>query len=165
MGEVERNIRSMSDTDLIEMVRVDFKEYTDGALFFARDELSKRGILEEDSILYTNEESPESSNPEDHGSVESVEAFLAGELKYPESYDAILDFVTSMNIRSGEYEGAGTVIKKMDRENFILYSEVVKESGRDIQGCTAVSKGRLVEGIEKIGLANGFVEEEEEAEV
>jgi hypothetical protein len=162
MDEVERNIRSLPDEDLIEIVRVEFEEYTDAALAIARDEMSKRGIPEEEEPA--EDEDAEAAR-EEPNRAESLESILRNELQYEECCDAIMDFVTSMNIRCGEYEGVHTVIKKMDRENFLLFSEeVTQKFGRVILGCVAARKGELVEWIERIAGENGFGEEEEKQE-
>lgn len=157
MEEVERHIRSLPDEELVQMVRVEFEEYTDEALAIGQDEMRKRGMPDEGECI--GDEAPCSVSA-DAG---NLEIMLRSELQYQECYGSILDFVMSMSIRSGEYEGTSTVIRKMDRENFILYSETVnREAGRVILGCVAVRKAELVGWIDKIGGENGFEVEDDD---
>ncbi len=51
MDEVERHIRSLQDEELVQMVCVEFEEYTDEALAIGQDEMRKRGIADEGKAI------------------------------------------------------------------------------------------------------------------
>jgi hypothetical protein len=183
MDTIEQNIRNLSDDELIRLVRIEFEQYTDEALFIARNEMTARNIpeqepdtaLEDDSAAQGFSKRYDSNSPDrirklmDIGLLSRdrakwLEIFLADELQYLESCNAILDFVTSMNIRNGEYEGNFTVFKKMDTDNFILYTECAAENGLlSIPGCLAIGKDELVDKINEIMKLNRLELEEEEA--
>lgn len=183
MDEIERTIRRMPDEELIQMVKTDFEQYTDEALFIARDELSTRRVSLEESNADADShagkenaaERPEPKRPAG-GSSDIARILKAGEadretllgamlreeLQYIECYDAISDFVASMNIRCGEYQGNAVVFRKMDRENFILYAEEEGEGGVDrIVGCVAIGKSELTDRMDEIARGKGFIEEGE----
>jgi hypothetical protein len=166
MDQIERNIRNLPDEELIKMVRIDFNEYTDVALFIARDEMSKRNIPEDAPLTEFEEDDDAEQSGDEHSSNShalKLNAILQEELQFAESYNAILDFVTAMNIRNGEYEGTNTIFKKMDRENFILYSEQMnRDYSRTIKGSIAIGRKELASRIEEFGKTNGFTEEEAE---
>lgn len=168
MDEIDRYIRSLSNEDLIKMVRVEFDQYTGDALQIARDELWRRGVppdgeepaSEEQQAGCAGQGQPAKAFGSGDGSM--LNAFIGSELQYQENYDAILDFVVSMSIRCGEYEGCKFVVKKMDRDNFILFTEQVLEGNRVIKGCVAVGKEELIRRIEEAGREKEFTSEEEE---
>lgn len=176
MDNIERTIRRMSDDELVQMTGPDREDYTDDALYIARDELRVRNIpysgqepvadarAAAAAPVAAASEPPERARKRkeidglslNRGKL--IEALLTDELQYLESGNAILDFVTSMNIRNGEYEGTVTVIKKMDFDNFILFAEGTNaEGGRSIAGCVAVGKEELEEKIKEIGKRNGWI--------
>ncbi len=172
MGEVEMNIRSMLTGELLRMVREDADDYTQEALQIALDELKQRNVSPQAAVptrersldevgqeLPEDEETPSVAGPEDQ-----FYTLLAEELQYEESYLALADFVESMNIRNGEYEAARFVVKKMDRENFILYTEAPESAERLISACIAVSATKLTGWMAQIAEDNGLQLEELEEE-
>lgn len=179
MNNIEQTIRRMSDEELVQIVNKDFEEYTDEALFYARSELRARNVSESQDEPDPAAASDGFAEPKAGESLEHarkmkeimgllnnreklIEAFLADELQYLESCNAILDFVKSMNIRNGEYEGSSTVIKKMDLDNFILYAEGTNDvGGKLIPACVAVGKEELEEKIREIAKRNNIMLEEE----
>lgn len=71
--------------------------------------------------------------------------FLNTELSSKEVYEAIILFVTCVNIRNGEYEGNEYVILKVDQQNYIIYYESVDRSdGRSIHRCTSIVEKDLL---------------------
>lgn len=52
-----------------------------------------------------------------------IEDFLRSEINTQELYNDIIYFITSFHIRNGEFEGNEYIIKKMDKINFIIFSE------------------------------------------
>jgi len=55
---------------------------------------------------------------------EAIQDFLTTELIKEETYQQIFNFITDFHIRTGEYEGCGYIIKKYNRDNFIIFEEV-----------------------------------------
>jgi hypothetical protein len=167
MDIIEQNIRNLSDEELIRVVRIDFEQYTQEALFFARDEMNARNIQEaapdedeiaEDTGCNSSEHMRKLKQVEllSQGKETMLNVFLTNELQYLESCNAILDFVMSMSIRNGEYEGNVAIIKKMDFNNFILYAESIGENKfKSISGCVAIGRDELVEKIHEIARQNG----------
>ena len=166
MGEMELNIRSMSTSKLLRIVREDADEYTQEALVIAMDELRQRNVsptaaapdMPEDGSGELPADGPAAS-PGDH-----FYALLTEELQYEESYLALADFAQSMSIRCGEYEGARLVVKKMDRDNFILFTEAPESPIRAITACIAVSQTELAGWMTQIAQDNGLQLEELEEE-
>lgn len=89
--------------------------------------------------------------------LEKMESFLANEITDQEYYDGIIDFVTSCNIRSGEYECNEYVIKKMDAFNFIIFPEYIIDGKREIHSSVSISKEKLVKLITSYARKQGFV--------
>ncbi len=76
------------------------------------------------------------------------ENFLKYEITDKTVYEKIIEFIKSYNIRNGEYEGNEYIIKKMDRENFIIYVEHSdKNFNRDIHSARSIYKNELLERI------------------
>lgn len=156
MDEIEQNIRNLSNDELLQMIKTDYDQYTDEALKIASDELTKRRFSEREMETLHDDFSDDEDSSEQPENA-STDEFLVGELEYQESFSAILDFVMSVSIRNGEYEGNRTIFKKMDRENFILYTENMrKDNSRSIRGCIAITKDNLIDKINEIARANGF---------
>lgn len=151
MNELELNIRSMLTGELLRMVREEADEYTQEALVIALDELKQRNVspdapaAKEETAEDFGRQLPQGGSPE-----QQFHALLCEELQYEESYWSLLEFVDSMSIRNGEYEGARLVVKKMDRDNFILYTEL---QGM-ITACLAMDKDRMVGLMGEIAQAN-----------
>ncbi|WP_430510850.1 hypothetical protein [Gottfriedia solisilvae] len=86
-----------------------------------------------------------------------IEAFLEDEISHQEYYDGILDFITSLNIRCGEYECNTYIVKKMDNLNFILFEEYVLQDGhRTIHNSTSIFKDNLISTINEFAKKQGF---------
>lgn len=56
-------------------------------------------------------------------SMDILSEFLEVEINSKEISEKILKFITSYEIRQGEYKGKKYIIYKVDREHFILYPE------------------------------------------
>ncbi len=62
----------------------------------------------------------------------------------------IINFIESFDIRNGEYEGNEYIVKKMDRQNFIIYVEYDNiENQRDIHSATAIYRNELINYIKE----------------
>ncbi|PEK98902.1 hypothetical protein [Bacillus sp. AFS017336] len=86
-----------------------------------------------------------------------IESFLVDEISQQEFYDGIIDFITSYNIRCGEYECNTFVIKKMDHLNFIIYQEFVLQDGhRTIHNSITIFKDNLISKINEFASKKGF---------
>ena len=71
-------------------------------------------------------------------------------------YVDILRFITSVNIRTGEYEGNRYVVKKMDLKNFIIYAEdLYHDNHREIAHCTSIYRDNLIEVIQEYAKTKG----------
>lgn len=76
--------------------------------------------------------------------------FLQAEINSKEYYEGILHFITSYEIRKGEFEGNEYVILKMDRDNFILFPEYDDgEEEKQIPFSLAIYKDNLVKVIKQ----------------
>ncbi len=74
-----------------------------------------------------------------------IEEFSYHELSDHDACKAIYEFVTSYDIRCGEYEGNSYVIKKIDRENFIIFLENQYPDGHiEIPWAIAIYKNQLL---------------------
>lgn len=177
MDPIEQNIRNQLTDELVKMVRDDYAEYTDDALRVAKDELRRRGYSEEKQ-KQAAESSQRNSSAEQTAGDSSytiqqlrtdtlgrnalLDLLLRNELEYVETYEAISDFVGSMNIRCGEYQGGVAVIKKMDLDNFILFVEDTDDSNaRRLIGCVAVGKSELTDRMDEIAREKGYAEVEQ----
>ena len=165
MGEVEMNIRGMLTGELLRMVREDADDYTQEALQIALDELQQRNVSPDEPSDEVGLGVPDGAKGQPaSGPEEQFFALLCEELQYEESYLALADFVESMSIRNGEYEAARFVVKKMDRENFILYTEAPESPDRLITACFALSVDELTGWMAQIAQDNNLQLEELEEE-
>lgn len=74
-----------------------------------------------------------------------IEDFLRSEINTQELYNDIIYFITSFHIRNGEFEGNEYIIKKMDKINFIIFSEYEdKNREREIHLAEAIYKEHLL---------------------
>lgn len=94
-----------------------------------------------------------------------IEKFLLVELDYKEMYDEIINFITSFHIRNGEFEGNEYIIKKMDRDNFIIYLEYdysnnpyYRYNGREINNAIAIDRKSLIKVINEYAIKNTIEE-------
>ncbi|MBC1793623.1 hypothetical protein HCA55_05455 [Listeria booriae] len=83
--------------------------------------------------------------------------FLQTELQNQVAYTEMLQFVASLYIRSGEYEGEEYVIRKLDHLNFIIAREYVGLDGeREISRPVVIDRQALVAKINKHVRARGI---------
>jgi len=86
-----------------------------------------------------------------------IERFLDDEISSQELFESIYDFVSSFHIRSGEFEGNYYIIKKMDRDNFIIFPEnVFPDNHREIPNCFSIYKDELIKIINSHAKKQGF---------
>ena len=82
-----------------------------------------------------------------------VAKFLQAEINSKEAYEDICSFIESYGIRNGEFEGNEYIIKKMDRDNFIVFPEYTDNTGeREIPFSLSIYKGQLIKEINKYAL-------------
>jgi hypothetical protein len=179
MDPIEQNIRNQLTNELVRMVRDHSADYTDVALEVAKDELRQRGVSPERIVAEQDDTDDRDgggqgdrpagnpgilsqlrSNTPDRNAL--LDLLLQNELEYVETYQAISDFVGSMSIRCGEYQGSVAVIKKMDYENFILFAEDIDENNlKKLLGCVAVGKSELTDRLDEIARKKGYAEVEQ----
>lgn len=83
--------------------------------------------------------------------------FLQAEINSKEFYQSILNFITSEEIRKGEFEGNEYIIMKLDRDNFILFPEYDDgEGGIQIPFSLSIYKNKLIGAIKKYGQEKGM---------
>ena len=86
-----------------------------------------------------------------------IKDFLYSEMSIEELYKEVIFFINSDEIQKGEFEGNEYILKKIDKENFILYAEYEDKEYEDKEGrikdmsSTAqfIHKDKLIEIIEK----------------
>ena len=82
-----------------------------------------------------------------------MKSFLSSEISSQELYDEIVHFVTSVHIRQGDFEGNEFVIKKIDSDNFIIFSEYELSSGvREIHAATAIFRLPLIDAVNEYAI-------------
>jgi len=82
--------------------------------------------------------------------IDILNKFLQSEINSKEFYNDILYFINSFEIRKGEFEGNEFIIKKIDRENFIIYPEYDDgKSGIQIPFSMSIYKNNLIYEINK----------------
>lgn len=91
--------------------------------------------------------------------MDMIKDFLYSEMSIEELYKEVIFFINSDEIQKGEFEGNQYILKKIDKENFILYAEYENEEGRvkdmsgtvkDMSGTAQfIHKDKLIEIIEK----------------
>lgn len=92
-------------------------------------------------------------------SQEVIKRFLEDEISSQELYEAIFDFIDSVHIRNGEFEGNYFIIKKMDLTNFIIYPENIypDENHREIPYSTSIYKENLLKEINERARDNKYI--------
>lgn len=92
-------------------------------------------------------------------SQEVIKRFLEDEISSQELYEAIYDFIDSVHIRNGEFEGNYFIIKKMDLINFIIYAENIypDENHREIPYSTSIYKENLLKEINERARDNKYI--------
>ena len=80
--------------------------------------------------------------------MDMIKDFLYSEMSIEELYKEVIFFINSDEIQKGEFEGNQYILKKIDKENFILYDKegVVKDMSGTAQ---FIHKDKLIEIIEK----------------
>lgn len=73
-----------------------------------------------------------------------IEKFLQAEINEQELYEAIIEFVSSYEIRSGEFEGNEYIIKKLDRLNFFIFPEYEINNQRETPFVECIYKDELI---------------------
>lgn len=86
-----------------------------------------------------------------------MKLFLQAEIGTQELYEAMLAFILSPHIRSGEFEGNEYIIKKYDQINFFIFPEYEYPDGhREIHGAISIYRGKLLEQINKAAQEKGL---------
>ncbi|WP_175989496.1 hypothetical protein [Bacillus sp. Marseille-Q1617] len=87
-----------------------------------------------------------------------IKRFLQSEIMYQDLYDEIMNFISNVHIRSGEFEGNEFIIKKMDQDNFIIFPEYTftGESQRDIPYSTSIYRKNLIKEINDYAQVQGI---------
>jgi hypothetical protein len=89
--------------------------------------------------------------------IDVMKRFLNDEISSQELYEDIFSFINSFHIRNGEFEGNYYIIKKMDRDNFLIYAEnVFPDNHREIPYSLSVYKEDLLKSINHHAKLNGF---------
>ena len=80
--------------------------------------------------------------------------FLQAEINSKDYYEMITNFISSHEIRKGEFEGNKYIIMKVDRDNFIIFPEYDDgENGIQIPFSITVYKDKLLD------IINGYARE------
>lgn len=85
-----------------------------------------------------------------------IKIFLEVEISDQEFYEAIFDFISSYNIRCGEYEGNEFIIKKIDIENFLIFNEYVVDGRRNTSNYTYINKIDLLDDVNHYANKQGY---------
>ena len=84
--------------------------------------------------------------------------FLQAEINSKEYYESIINFINLYEIRKGEFEGNEYVIMKMDRDNFIIFSEYDDgEGGIQIPFSLSIYKNSLLDAINSYAQEKGVI--------
>lgn len=84
--------------------------------------------------------------------------FMQAELNSQEALDEIQLFIESNGIRSGEFEGNEYIIKKMDRDNFIIFPEYIdNKANREIPFAMSIYKEQLLQKISSYTLEKSII--------
>ncbi|MCA1063738.1 hypothetical protein QTG56_11045 [Rossellomorea sp. AcN35-11] len=87
-----------------------------------------------------------------------IKRFLQSEIMYQDLYVEIINFISNVHIRNGEFEGNEFIIKKMDQDNFIIFPEYTfrGESRRDIPYSTSIYRKNLLKEINDYAQKQGI---------
>lgn len=85
-----------------------------------------------------------------------IEKFLQAEINEQELYEAIIEFVSSYEIRSGEFEGNEYIIKKLDRLNFLIFPKYEINNQREIPFVECLYKDELIAKINEYARGKNF---------
>ena len=84
--------------------------------------------------------------------------FLQSEINSKEFFECITDFITSFEVRKGEFEGNEFIIMKVDRENFILFPEYEStQEGKYIPYALSIYKDKLLDAINIYAQKKGII--------
>lgn len=84
--------------------------------------------------------------------------FLQAEINSKEYYNSITNFINLYEIRNGEFEGNEYIIMKVDRDNFIIFSEYDDgEAGIQIPFSFSIYKDRLLDAINSYAQEKGII--------
>lgn len=84
--------------------------------------------------------------------------FLQAEINSKEDYESTINFINLYEIRKGEFEGNEYVIMKMDRDNFIIFSEYDDgEGGIQIPFSLSIYKNSLLDAINSYAQEKGVI--------
>lgn len=87
-----------------------------------------------------------------------LEKFLRFEI-YKDMYEEIIHFINSYEIRNGEFECNEFIIRKIDRENFIIYPEYDDgKGGIMIPHSMAIYKNNLLDEINNYARSKGIID-------
>lgn len=86
-----------------------------------------------------------------------LNSFLSSEINHQGLYDDIMDFILSFHIRNGEFEGNEYIIKKMDKDNFIIFLEYEIDGEREIHVAEAVYRNVLIKHINDYAVTKGII--------
>lgn len=81
-----------------------------------------------------------------------IKDFLYSEMSIQELYEEIIFFINLDEIQKGEFEGNQYILRKIDKENFILFAEYEDKEGKikDMSGTAQfICKDKLIEIIKK----------------
>ena len=84
--------------------------------------------------------------------MDMIKDFLYSEMSIEALYKEVIFFINSDEIQKGEFEGNEYILKKIDKENFILYAEYEDKEGivKYMSGTARfIYKDKLIEIIEK----------------
>lgn len=85
--------------------------------------------------------------------------FLQAEINSKEYYESIMNFISTYEIRKGEFEGNEYIIMKMDRDNFIIFPEYdEEEDGVQIPFSFSIYKNKLIEEINRYAQVKGIIQ-------
>lgn len=80
------------------------------------------------------------------------------EINSKEYYKSIIDFISSYEIRKGEFEGNEYVIMKVDRDNFILFPEYDDgRKGLQIPFSLSIYKEDLINAMNQYARGKGII--------
>lgn len=84
--------------------------------------------------------------------------FLQAEINSKELYEELYAFIISYGIRNGEFEGNEYIVKKMDRDNFIIFAEYTDDEGaRQIPFSMSLYKDKLIAEINSYAQDKGLI--------
>ena len=84
--------------------------------------------------------------------------FLQAEINSKRYYDSIMDYITSYEVRKGEFEGNEYIVMKIDRDNFIIFPEYEDRAGGiQIPFSLSIYKNSLINAINEYAKGKGII--------